>query len=170
MGKDTVAKAIIEKALLALFEEAYVGPPDPRGTWFTDNEPRCGFLGTIEKLDATAASSPLFPGDPLSAASHAGHIRYALHLTNLAMRGENPYPDADWKGSWATGEVDEAGWKVLVSEVAKEIEDLREAFASGMVKWDDEVITTGTLAAILHGAWHLGAIRQGLGLVTAPAP
>jgi len=168
MGNGTIAKEIIEKALLALFEEAYVGPPDPRGTWFADNEARGGFLGTIERLDAAAASRPLSAGEPLSVASHAGHIRYSLHLTNLAMRGENPYPDADWKGSWARRVVGEAEWKELVAAIAKEIDDLREAFAAGMVKWDDEVIATGTLAALMHGAWHLGAIRQGLGLVTAP--
>ena len=168
MGRETIARDIIEKALLALFEEAYVGPPDPRGTWFADNEPRCGFLGTIERLDAARASKPLFPGDPLSAASHAGHIRYSLHLTNLAMRGGNPYPDADWKGSWDVRQVDAGEWKELVAAIAKEIDDLREAFAAGMVKWDDEIIATGTLAALMHGAWHLGAIRQGLGLVTAP--
>jgi hypothetical protein len=168
MGNDRVDRDIIEKAVLALFEEAYVGPPDPRGTWFADNEPRCGFLGTIERLDAATASRPLSAGDPLSVASHAGHIRYSLHLTNLAMRGENPYPGADWKGSWATRGVDETEWKALVASIAKEIDDLREAFAGGMVKWNDEVIATGSLAALMHGAWHLGAIRQGLGLVTAP--
>ena len=151
MGNGTIAKEIIEKALLALFEEAYVGPPDPRGTWFADNEARGGFLGTIERLDAAAASRPLSAGEPLSVASHAGHIRYSLHLTNLAMRGGNPYPDADWKGSWARRVVGEAEWKELVAAIS-----------------NDEIIATGTLAALMHGAWHLGAIRQGLGLVTAP--
>ena len=26
----------------------------------------------------------------------------------------------------------------------------------------------GAIATIAHGAWHLGAIRQGLGLIRAP--
>lgn len=170
MGDDRVDRDIIEKAVLALFDEAFVGPADAGGTWFADNEPRCGFLGTIERLDAATASRPLSAGDPLSVASHAEHLRYALHLANLAMRGGNPYADADWKASWAIREVDGARWRALMAEVGKEIADLREAFAGGLVRWDDGIFATGSLAAIVHGAWHLGAIRQGLGLVRAPQP
>ena len=80
-----IEKEMLTKAALILYEEAYFEAPDPaKGTWFTDNEPKNGFLGTIESLSAAEASRAPTPGDPLTIASHAEHLRFALNLANRA--------------------------------------------------------------------------------------
>jgi len=170
MSNDSIQKSTLTKAALSLYDEAYLGPSDPNaGTWFTDNEPKCGFLGSIEALSAAEASRPLHRDEPLSIASHADHLRFALDLANRSTRGENPYAGADWARSWDSRAVSEAEWKTLVAALRKEYEDFRIALATGKA-WDDPQSMTGTLGLIAHGAWHLGAIRQGLGLVKAPKP
>jgi hypothetical protein len=96
---SSIETAALAKAALALYDEAFLEAPDPRGTWFTDNEPKNGFLGSIESLSAAEASRPLSPGESLSVASHAAHLRFALDLANRSMRGENAYAGAAWARS-----------------------------------------------------------------------
>jgi hypothetical protein len=45
---DSIDVKMFVESLLTLFDEGYVGPADSKGTWFVDNEPDCGFHGTIE--------------------------------------------------------------------------------------------------------------------------
>jgi hypothetical protein len=167
MSDDSIEKAALTKAALALFDEAFFEAPDPHATWFTDNEPKCGFLGSVEALSAADASRPLYPGESLTIASHVGHLRFALDLANRAARGENPYKDARWARSWDRRAVNEAEWKTLVADLRAECASFRAFLASGGA-WKDEDFMTGSLGLIAHGAWHLGAIRQGLGLIKAP--
>lgn len=168
MSIDSIEKSVLTKTALTLYDEAYLEAPDPtKGTWFTDNEPKNGFLGSLESSSAERASLPLHQGESLTLASHVGHLRFALGLANRAARGENPYKDANWARSWEIRSVSESEWKALVESLRAEYDAYREVIASGKA-WENEDLITGTLGLIAHGAWHLGAIRQGLGLVTAP--
>jgi hypothetical protein len=163
----TIDASALTQAALALYDEAYLGSPNANGTWFVDNEPENGTLGTLKSLSAEAASRPASPGDPLTVASHAEHLRFSLSLANRAAKGENPYKDALWSESWKQRSVSEAEWRALLAALRREYEDFRSAIASGDM-WKDEDTLTGTFGLICHGAWHLGAIRQALGLVKAP--
>lgn len=154
-------------ALLALLDEAYLESPDPRGTWFTDNEPANGFLGTAARLSAAEASRPLTAGEGLSLASHVGHLTFALDLANRAAKGENPYPEAKWARSWDERSVDEADWRALLAGLRAAYAEFRGNLERGAF-WGSQEALTGVIATIAHGAWHLGAIRQGLGLIRAP--
>jgi hypothetical protein len=154
--------------LLGLVAEAYDGPADPGATWFADNQAASGLLGTLERLDAAEASCPLGPTDEASAAAHAGHILFSLNLANRALRGENVHESAVWSDSWKHVKVDEGGWESLLVELRAEYESLCAAIQSGL-PWKDEMALTGIFGQLAHGAWHLGAIRQGLGLVRLPA-
>jgi|WetSurMetagenome_2_1015567.scaffolds.fasta_scaffold790878_2 hypothetical protein len=136
MSGTMIEKAALTKAALTLFDEGYSGPADPKGTWFVDNDPDCGFIGTIQALSAA--------------------------------RGENAYAGAKWSESWTPRVVSDAEWKSLVEGLRAEYAAFREALAKGGL-WDDEDMLTGTLGSLCHGAWHLGAIRQALGLIKAPA-
>lgn len=166
MTETSIEKSALTEAVLALFEECHVGPSG-KGTWFTDGDPDSGILGTVEGLDAARASTPLTAGDPLSLASHVNHVRFALELANRAAKGENPYSNADWAGSWEVRKVDESEWRALISSLKAEYLALRAFVAAGKA-WDDKDFMTGILGLVAHGAWHLGAIRQGLGLISAP--
>jgi len=168
MSGKTIETAALTKAALALYEEGYLGPRDPKGTWFVDNDPACGFIGTIEALSATEASRQASAGDPLTVASHAEHLRFALSLANRAARGENAYSGVKWADSWARRSVTEKEWRDLVAGLRAEFEAFRDSLSKGGL-WDGEDMLTGTLGLLCHGAWHLGAIRQALGLIKAPA-
>jgi hypothetical protein len=168
MNASTINSDSVKKAILVLFDEAYAGAPDPKaGTWFTDNEPGSGFLGSIADLSAAEASRPLTPGEPLTIASHVDHLRFSLDLANRTIRGENAFAGADWADSWRVRTVDEEAWRKLVAAFRSEYDKVREAIETAPLP-DDPVALTGTLSLFAHGAWHLGAIRQGLGLVRAP--
>jgi hypothetical protein len=168
MNASTIEKSALIKAALALCDEAYLGTPDPKaGTWFTDNEPGNGFLGSVEGLSAAEASRPLREGDPLTIASHVEHLRFSLRLANRSLRGEKAYKDVDWARSWDVRRVEEAEWKALLASLRAEYESLREVIETGD-PWEDGSTLAGALSLIAHGAWHLGAIRQALGLVRAP--
>ncbi len=153
--------------LLTLLDEAYDGPADPRMTWFADNEKGSGLLGTLEGISAAEASSPFREGDRATAAMHVGHIRFALDLANRALRGENAHESAVWKDSWRYETVGDEEWKGLLVGLRAEYEGIREAIAQGL-PWADDMNMTGLFGQLAHGAWHLGAIRQGLGLVRLP--
>lgn len=168
MSGTTIEKAALTKAALTLFDEGYSGPADSKGTWFVDNEPDCGFIGTIRALSAAQASRPACEGDSLTVASHAAHLRFSLSLANRAARGENAYAGVKWSESWTPRVVSDAEWKSLVAGLGAEYEAFRETLAKGGL-WDDEDMLTGALGTLCHGAWHLGAIRQALGLIKAPA-
>jgi hypothetical protein len=164
MSDFMVDGAVLNRAALALYDEAYQGPKDASGTWFVDNEPDCGVIGTLEGLSPEQATAPLSPDDPISAASHAAHLLFALSLANRAAKGENPYATAKWSESWKAAVPDAEAYRELIAALRKEYLAFREFIASGKA-WADETMLTGTLGAIAHGAWHLGAIRQGLALV-----
>jgi len=159
-----IDSAQIKKILLALLAEAYDGPENPRMTWFVDNEPACGLLGTLEKLSAAEAGKPLDKVTGMSIASHAGHLRFSLNLANRALRGEDVHSTANWKDSWGYRTVDEPAWKDLLAGLRTEYANFRAAVASDLI-WGNEMNLTGTFGQLAHGAWHLGAIRQALGLV-----
>lgn len=165
--EETITAAALTYAAAALFEEAYVGPPNPRNTWFVDNEPNAGIIGVLEKIDASTAGRPIAPPDPLSIASHVGHLRFALSLANRSARGEDPYPDANWAESWSARAEDDGQWDELLAALRGEYKAFRESLESGIL-WKDRELLTLALAQIAHGAWHLGAIRQALGRVAGP--
>lgn len=153
--------------LSALVQEAYDGPPNPTMTWFADNEPACGILGTLGALSAEEASRPFSPADGAGAATHAGHLLFSLNLANRALRGESVHATAVWKDSWKYARVDEAAWAKLLAGLRAEYESFLQALADGL-PYGDDMNLTGAFGQLAHGAWHLGAIRQGLGLVKTP--
>lgn len=153
----------LTNAVLALFDEAYVGPANAEMPWFTDNEPDTGILGTLKGVSAAGASRP-FGKDNTTIAAHTAHVRYALSLANRAFRGENPYRDPDWEGSWKTRSVTDDQWKQLLADLRTEYDQLRAALTQD-IPWDAPMVLPGTLSQIAHGAWHLGAIRTLLEMV-----
>lgn len=160
----TIDSAELGRILLGLLEEAHVGPENPRMTWFADNEEGSGLVGTLSRLTAAEASKPLPPHGSVTAATHAGHVRFALNLANRALRGENAHATANWKDSWKYRSVDEGAWKELLEGLRAEHAALKDAVTRGLC-WNDPMNLNGVFGQLAHGAWHLGALRQALGLV-----
>jgi hypothetical protein len=148
---------VVLNSVIELLTEAYAGPPDPRTTWFIDNEPDSGLFGMLAGVSASEASRSVDGSGETGSmiASNVEHLRWSLAMINAAIRGE---PLGDWKESWLLLDVDEAGWIRLRSELQTEFETLVQALKS-QVELPEEYLT-GTLALLPHAAFHLGLIRQ----------
>jgi DinB superfamily len=162
-----ISQERLSASALQLFDEAYYGPPNPKGTWFVDNEADSGILGTLDGLSAAEASRPFATGGEATAAAHADHVLFSLALANRAAAGENPYPSAKWAESWRRRIVTDAEWKSLRAELHAAADAYRRSLAAN-THWRTDDDITSALAVVAHGAWHLGAIRQGLSRVELP--
>jgi hypothetical protein len=148
--------AAIEQ-LRAVLREAFEGP-HAKWSYFTDNAPDAGVLGSIRRLNSTEASRPL-GGSTI--ASHVHHLTFALRGSSSWVRG-NRTP-LDWKESWRVSEVDDQAWKALVVDLRRAYQELDEAIerhAAGAKESMGEA-----MGATAHAACHLGAIRQKLCLL-----
>jgi hypothetical protein len=152
---DSIPNEAFRKVLLELFSEAYDGP-NHAYTWFIDNAPKSGLLGTLEDISSEEASRT-FSDNGSTIAAHTEHIRWSLALGNAYMRGEQP--KSSWSESWLVKTVSETEWNTLRSNLRTEY----EAFRVGIEKqkdFSDEQILTGAFGAVAHAAYHLGSIRQ----------
>lgn len=150
-------------ALRELLREAYFEPENSGATWFADNEPGSGFLGSVEELTAKEASTVPFEGGD-TVAAHCNHVAYYLSLANRSFQGENAFAEAEWKESWEIQTVNETGWKHLLEQLAVELDRTLGILSRGVDLSRPEMLK-GTMALLAHGAWHLGAVRQLIAIV-----
>jgi hypothetical protein len=143
------------KVLLELFSEAYDGPSKGY-TWFIDNAPKSGMLGTLEDITSEEASRT-FTESGSSIAAHTEHIRWSLALSNAYMRGEQP--KTPWSESWLVKTVTGDEWNTLRSNLRTEYETLRQGIEKQQ-DFSDEQILTGAFGFVAHAGYHLGSIRQ----------
>lgn len=140
--------------LLSLLREAIDGPGED-GSWFTDNDPDAGLLGTLRHVSAADASRSL-GGSTIAA--HVHHVVFAMGVSTAWIRGERRR--WDWKSSWSLREVDEEGWRRLADRLRDARDELQRAIAAEAAGSADSL--AGAVASIAHVAAHLGAIRQKL--------
>jgi len=152
---DAIQKETFVQVVTELFSEAYEGPQHAY-TWFVDNDPGAGLLGTLARLPAEAASRPTVPGGATIAA-HAEHLRWSLAMANAFARGEQP--QAKWAESWSVRTVDATSWERLQADLKREFDTLKAAIQANPNLSGVQVLT-GILALIPHAAYHLGAVRQ----------
>jgi hypothetical protein len=149
-------KEVIQ-SIITLFTEAYAGPPDPKATWFIDNEPDSGILGLIKGVSASEASWSSKDDDPgTTIAAHVEHLRWSLANANEALEGKSY--QGNWSESWNTLHADEEKWEALKREIKTEFERLRHNLQSQTELTGDYL--TGVMALLPHAAYHLGTIRQ----------
>jgi hypothetical protein len=155
---STIPVSAFISAVITLLTEAYDGPPDPRTTWFIDNEPDSGVLGILAGVSAAEASKSVDGSGKkgTTIAAHAEHLRWSLENINNTIRG------AAWNVAWATSwqreTVSETEWDQLRQALRVEFETLRDLIRQ-QNEFESEYLT-GTLALLPHAAYHLGIIRQ----------
>jgi hypothetical protein len=152
---DTIPNETFRKVLLELVSEAYDGP-NKAYTWFIDNAPKSGVLGTLEDISSEEASRT-FVENGSSIAAHTEHLRWSLALSNAYMRGEQP--KSPWSESWLVKTVNADEWNTLRANLRGEYETLRGGIEKQQ-DFSDEQILTGAFAFVGHATYHLGAIRQ----------
>jgi hypothetical protein len=135
--------------LLAVLREGFEGPASDV-TYYLDADG--GLRTTLAALTPDQASRSIGGN---SVAAHAHHILFSFGAFGDFIAGVDA--KHDWNESWRVAEVDEAQWAALQSDLAAGYDTLRQrienADKSGKA-------LGGTLGAITHLAYHVGAIRQ----------
>ena len=145
----------LNDALSRLFNELVHGSPADACYVLNPKDP--GLLASLDRLSAASASAP-GPGGGSSVVAHVDHLHYGFEVMNRWFRGENPFADADYSGSWRRGTVDEQAWAGLRSRLRSSIDQW-----SGALEKRREVNPTelmGMIGSVVHLAYHLGAMRQ----------
>ena len=157
------SSSVVTQSIAQLYTEAYEGAQDPSSTWFTDNLPDAGVLGTLESLSAAQASQSI--GDPdlqgSTIAAHTEHLRWSLALANALARGEQS--ESPWEESWLVRTVNPEEWDRLRLALRSEYRALLQAIQA-QSDLPAELVTPG-IAIVAHAAYHLGAIRRMVSVV-----
>jgi hypothetical protein len=119
------------------------------------------FFETLATVSAEEASMPV-SSQSASIAAQVNHTRFYIDgLLDVVRTGE--YVKLDWDSSWQVGPVDDAGWQNLIDRLLTAYSQLQE-LARGFDRWDAQTIGGG-FALVGHCAYHLGEVRQGLGVI-----
>ena len=143
----------INDIIIEFLDEVYDGPSHPI-TWFINNDPESGLLGTVKKLTAEEASTPIIDNGTTIAA-HVEHLRWSLNKTKSFLRGENPV--MNWSESWRVRRIDPENWMLLIEQLRIEYDQLVQWLSSGVSLASDEQLKE-VLALIPHAAYHLGEV------------
>lgn len=113
---------------------------------------------TLADVSAEEASRPVSK-QSANLAAQVNHTRF--YVDCLLAQSENN----DWDGSWQVGPVDDAEWQDLIARLRASVEQAT-AFMQTFEDWDARYLG-GAIALIAHTAYHLGEIRQGIGVLRA---
>jgi hypothetical protein len=156
--------AAAANAVTTLFSETFYGVGNENGTWFNENAPESGLCGVLDRASAEAASKAPGPGRR-SVVSHARHaLTHIEHVTKL-LRGEAS--KVDWKMSFEPGAATPGEWDELRRRMRASSRALLETLVGAPDDKPD--MLESSIGSIAHAAYHLGAIRQVLADVGAPA-
>jgi hypothetical protein len=112
---------------------------------------------TINALDAGQASTPAVEGGT-TIAGHVEHVRFYLEVIERDMEG-TPQENVNWRDSWRVQVVTDTEWNALRTSLRSQLELITGRIES-YDDWNSEGRLGGTMAILLHTAYHLGAIRQ----------
>lgn len=154
----TIDVADFRAGFLALWDEIFDGK-DEGPMWILDRG--ASMFETLAGISAQEASIPI-SAQSANLAAQVNHTAYYIQelreglATNFANK-------ADWDGSWKVGAVDEAQWQSLIETLRGEYEWLKQV-AHENTDWSPDMIG-GAIAMVAHAAYHLGEIRQGIGVI-----
>ncbi len=137
--------------ILNVLKEAFEGAGE--SSYFTDSGPEAGLFGTVASLDAATASRPLGGS---SIAAHVHHVNFGLEVSAAWIRGDRA--QRDWNESWSVARVDESRWSDLRQTLQARYTELLDAVEEHSADGTESM--GGTVGALAHVAYHLGAIRQ----------
>ena len=91
-------------------------------------------------------------------------MRYYLDVLSGYMR-QQPLEHVDWDASWQqVTTVSPAEWDDLRQQLRDSYQRVRALFER-FETWNGEDEISGALAIVVHTAYHLGEIRQALGVL-----
>jgi len=124
-------------------------------------DPGTSLFETLATISAEEASRPVSP-QSATLAAQVNHL--CVHLESLvpglSSRGaERP----DWPASWRVDSVTDEEWSELIARLRTGYDAIRQ-FAETYEDWN-VMFVGGAFALVAHTAYHLGEIRQGIGVL-----
>lgn len=151
---DAIAADAFLQPFAFLWEEV-IGDPPKGGKPVAVLDPDTGWTQTLAALNAVEASRPVVPGGT-TVAGQTAHAAYYLELLLAIIEGRRV--EADWPGSFRPSEVDESAWtaqKARLFAAARRVAEHVHAAPD----WPEAHLRSA-LGALVHLAYHLGAVRQ----------
>ena len=117
---------------------------------------------TLATVSTAEAARPI-SSQCASIAAQVHHVRYYLDVLQVYMRGEKPH-GVDWPASWEIAPVTDESWQQLQDELRASYQAVREQ-CQAIAILETQDAFDALLAIIVHTAYHLGEIRQALGVL-----
>jgi hypothetical protein len=146
--------------LLATLREGFEGPGEQKFAYFLDKAPDAGLRNTFAGLTAEEASRNVGGN---SVAAHAHHLLFSFDAFGGFIAGD--HRKRDWNESWKVSTVDPESWSKLQSDLEAGYAELTRAIRENAAK--NEPAAGGSVGAVAHLAYHIGAIRQKVVLLRA---
>lgn len=123
---------------------------------------------TLADVTAEEASRPASDRSA-SVAAHVKHVAFYLGVLRKAIRKE-PLGKVNWREIWETARpVTPAEWDAIRSELREEHAKVLRLL-NAPETWEGDESIWGSMAVVVHTAYHLGAIRQALSVVRTRQP
>jgi len=116
---------------------------------------------TLADVTAEEASRPI-SSRCASLAAQVRHVCYYLDVLAEYTQGRKP-SDVDWTISWTQTTATAQEWDALREDLRSAYARTRALFAR-IADWDDDAVG-GAVAMVVHTAYHLGEIRQAIGVL-----
>lgn len=155
---DVIRKADFVSNLFTFLVETFESPPKPSSAYL---DRKAGFFDTLETISAEQASRPIAKG-ATSIAAQVEHTRFYLAVIAQFMDGRTE--KVDWQESWRVTEVTPEDWTNLKQALKTTYNSLSQRLRSIEVWGDDEV--GDSMAIVIHTAYHLGAVRQMVNIIS----
>lgn len=121
---------------------------------------------TLEGITAEEASIRV-SSQSANLAAQVNHVNVYLESIVAGAGGDLPEP-VDWEASWRVDAVNDEEWAALIARLRRNYESIT-GFVSSFDAWDGRFIG-GAFAIVGHTAYHLGEIRQGIGVIRDRLP
>ena len=144
--------------LFTFLVETFEGPPEPASAYL---DRRAGLFDTLGSISAAQASRPVAEG-ATSIAAQVEHLRYYVEVVEQFMDGRTE--KVTWDDSWQVQEVTPEAWSALKRDLKATYDKITKKF-EGIDSWEDDEVGD-SLAIVVHTAYHLGAIRQMVKVIT----
>jgi hypothetical protein len=125
-------------------------------------DPGTSLFETLATVSAAEAARPV-SARRASIAGQVGHVQFALEEAPRFARGESDGP-ADRAASWRRAEVTPDEWAALQGQVRAAYQEMMALMRDDRT-WQSPNAIGGAMVLVAHRAYHLGEIRQALGVV-----
>ena len=119
---------------------------------------------TLETVTAEEASRSAAP-KTATIAAQVEHVRFYLDVLNEIITTQNYEKKYNWRDIWETvREVTPEQWEDVKRRL-HESHDRVMTTINSFENWDGEYDIGGVISIVAHTAYHLGGIRQALGVI-----